>query len=605
MKTRHLLTCIMFLLGFAVSMQAADPDGKTCATAFPLGTDYKEDITKPQTVWYTAWTFDLPLAVYFMPQNDDDPAPEVEMDFTCTKGVYTDSIICSLFCPNSGSGINIDMPHKPKLKTDRVDGRLVYYLAVGKEYRDLLLKMGISYNVEVFVKVTYNSRGTISIAPDDMFSSCMDGARFMHLGDVINVKAEDSKTHVVVPYVQWQQDSIYYIWEGSSKARVVVGNDCAFNPAPDADADESILQIVKLSAGKDTVKVTSDKISHYVHFEDNEAGMFFLKCYSTSDGVLTIKQVPPAPPRGGAALLKYNKQVSLNANDTNALFAIPQSWDTATVFNTPTDHVFKMYISNEPEFLLKDALASYQFRPSKNGHWFGLHTNEMRDLWKNTEEQYLYVRFECSERTTLLPSIWDPSECLMNTPFIPKGDTTIQVDPKNYGAKYYCFYYNEWKGGKMTFSWDNRNATCPTFIGDTCSFTPNANAEHVVKNKAIQKRGTWEITQAELAELADKVDPDGYLYIRFKTEDGGNMTISTDAPDETDPVYPRATIYVACEEGTNNIVVTVSEAQHLSIQGIAASEEWDAEPGEKKTLTLPSGEYLLQGATESVTVIVP
>ena len=105
--------------------------------------------------------------------------------------------------------------------------------------------------------------------------------------------------------------------------------------------------------------------------------------------------------------------------------------------------------------------------------------------------------------------------------------------------------------------------------------------------------------------MADKVDPDGYLYIRFNTEDGGNMTISTDAPDETDPVYPRATIYVACEEGTNNIVVTVSEAQHLSIQGIAASDEWDAEPGEGKTLTLPSGEYLLQGATESVTVIVP
>ena len=604
MRTKHFLTAIMFLLGFAVSMQAADPDGKTCATAFPLGTDYKEDITQPQTVWYTAWTFDLPLAVYFMPQNESDPAPEVEMDFTCTKGVYKDSIICSLFCPNSGSGINIDMPHKPKLKTDRIEGKLVYYLAVGKEYRDLLLKMGISYNVEVFVKVTYHSKGTISIAPDDMFASCMTGARFMHLGDVINVKAEDIKTHVVVPYVQWQQDSIYYIWEGSSKARVVVGNDCAFNPAPDADADESILPIVKLSAGKDTVKVTSDKISHYVHFEDNEAGMFFLKCYSTSDGVLTIKQVPQAPPRGNATLLKYDQQVAINANDTNALYAIPTSWDTATIFTTPTDHVFKMYVHTDPDFLLKDAMKSYQFLAYDKGHWLGILDEEMKALWEATEEKYLYVRFECSAKTTLMPRIWDTSDCLLGSTLIHRGISTINVEKGSYGAKYYRFYYNSWRGGDVTFQW-NGTKPCPTYIGDTCSFAALATNQHVIGFKKIQKGDSWTITKDELAQWANRVDPDGYLYIRFNPDEAGEMVVTTYAPDETDPVYPRATIYVACEEGTNNIVVTVSEAQHLSIQGIAASEEWDAEPGEKKTLTLPSGEYLLQGATEKVTVIVP
>jgi hypothetical protein len=84
------------------------------------------------------------------------------------------------------------------------------------------------------------------------------------------------------------------------------------------------------------------------------------------------------------------------------------------------------------------------------------------------------------------------------------------------------------------------------------------------------------------------------------------MTISTDAPDETDPVYPRATISVACEEGTtNNLVVRVSEEQDISIQGIGVSEAWHAVPGEEKTLHLDAGQYLLKSEKEQITVLIP
>ena len=81
------------------------------------------------------------------------------------------------------------------------DGTFVYYLSLGKDYRDLLLQMGISYNLEVFVKVTYKSNGKIAMAPDDMFTNCMDGAKFMHLGDTVRVAAKDKERHVIVPYV--------------------------------------------------------------------------------------------------------------------------------------------------------------------------------------------------------------------------------------------------------------------------------------------------------------------------------------------------------------------------------------------------------------------
>ena len=598
MRAKHLLGIMIFLLGLVSNMQAQS--GATCQEAIPLGKDFKKEISGPQTVWYTAWTFDLPLAVYFMPANETDPAPEVEMDFSCTTGVYKDSILCSLFCPGN---VQIDMPYKPKLKTDHIDGKLVYYIAMGKEYRDLLLKTGISYNVEVFVKVTYHSAGTMSIAPDNMFASCMDGARFMHLDDSVRFKAKEKQKHVIVPYVQWQHDSIYYIWKGNASVKLQVGSECEFDPTD--DMEEVVLQRLKINPN-DTVKVASEKISHYVHFEDNEAGMFFAKCYSNEEGMLIVKKVPQAPPRGGATLLQYDKRVAIGANDTNALYAIPQSWDTATLFTTPTDHIFRMYISTEPEFYLKDAFASYQFLASDKGHWLGLFQEEMKTLWEKTTEQYLYVRFECTARTTLLPEIWNPSECL-NTTLIPKGSTKLNIERSGYGSKYYRFYYNDWRNGNMKFQWKLKSNACSTYIGDTCLFIASSSDDHVVIYKKIAKNSTWEVPREDVAQWAERVDPDGYLYILFESDVAGEMVVSTDAPDETDPVYPRVTVNVACEDGNpGTIIVAVSEAQHITINGIGGvAEEWDAKPGETKTISLQSGSYMLQGENEQLIIFVP
>ena len=586
MKTKHLLACMALMLG-SVALSAAEP-GTTCYTAIPLGKDYKADITGPQTVWYSAWTFDLPLSVYFAPQNESDPAPEVELDFTCNPGVYTDPIIATLTTL-------IRLPYKvTKVDTEELEGRFVYVMSVGKEYRDLLLGMGIDYNVEAFIKVTYKSSGTIGIAPAGMFSSCMDGAKFMHFGDTIRVKANDLDRHVIVPYVQWKSDSIYYIWSGTKKATVTVSATCKYDPT---DAmDERVLQRLPIQPG-DTEKVTSEKLQHYVDFEENEAGMFFAKCYSESDGVLTIKKVPQAPPRGGAILLKYGKVTDVPAHNANALFAIHKSWEGATKFTTPTDHIFRMYIGTDPDFTYENAIAFYQFLPSENGHWLGLFEQEMTALWKQAAEQYLYVRFECTATTTILPTEWEPSECISKCQLIPKGESTQTITKGSYGKVYRRLYYNDWRGGDMTLKWNGTTGVCPAYIGNTCDFEPDETEEAVIASYSIPRNGgVWTITAAEIDTWADKLDPDGYLYLLCNPSKQSTMDISTTAPDETDPVYPHATIHVECQDGNPNVLtVTVSEPQHITVTGENFSDEWEATPAEPHTINLPSGQYTLTG----------
>lgn len=614
------IACVCaFLIGTCAPMRAALP-GTTCATAIPLGDNYSAQITANKTVWYSAWTFDLPLTVTFTPTNPSDPAPDVEMDFSCTSGVYTDSILCSLFCPSaSGSGFEFDMPHHPALSSKTEDGVFFYYLAIGKSYRDLLLKTGIDYNVQVFVKVTYKSGGTISIAPDDMFSNCMDGHKFMHLGDTVRVKPLDKTRHVIVPYVQWQEDSIRYVWNGTDPVTVAIGYACSFDPTD--NGDETILDIVNLQP-QDTVKLTSAELKHYVKEADSEAGMFYAKFYTAGNGTMKIERVPQAPPQGGATLLRYDKVTPVAANDTDALYAIPYTWTTATKFTTPTDHIFKMYIGTTYDFRPENAIATYQFSADQNGHWLGLTDEQMQALWENTSEQYLYVRFVCSAKTTIKPIEWSLPACFTGTTAgseIRRPTTTLSVEKGSYGAVYYRFYYREWSGGDMTFKWSNSNGTCPTYIGMTCTFPANATNVNVLTNKTIAKNGTWTITAADVAEWAEYVDEDGYLYVRFNPSYAGKMKIFTTAPEEQDPapiVYPAATISVVCDgEKTaagQAYIVRVSADQNLSlysgemtnITSRTPIETWDQTVGQTHSLTLPVGVYTLRGNSESVQIKV-
>lgn len=608
---KTLLSIVLLMAGMA--MYAALP-GTTCSTAIAIDDNFRREISGPKTEWYSAWTFNLPLTVYFVPQNESDPAPEVEMDFTCTPGIYTDSILCSLFCKTGGSsGIDMKMPHKPNLSTDRLsDGTFVYYLSLGKKYRDLLLQMGITNDLEVFVKVKYNSAGVISIAPDDMFTNCMDGHKFMQLGDTVKVISEDKNRHVIVPYVQWQEDSIRYIWDGTASVEVAVGNVCDYDPIDGTNPNRLDYFVLQ---PKDTLKLTSSEIKHYVHEAESEAGMFYAKFYTKGTGTIKIERVPQDPPQGGATLLKYDRATPI---DTAKRYAIPYTWTTATRFDVPTNHIFRMYIGTTHDFAKADAIATYQFSRCDAGHWLGLQDAEMQALWTHTQAQYLYLRFECTAETSLTPTKWYPSDCYTKSTPLEKGKT---YNINSNSSTIYRIYYPDWQGGDMSVAW-NQNAECKWLISGNCEISTNQNAASVIDYTIMQSKTTYTKAASRIANRWEpNVDPDGFIYMRFYTtkSGGGQITVTTTAPDEEDPapiIYPSATISVVCDgEPTSagqRLIVRVSVEQDLSLYpGDPADmgsrtplKTWHQTAGTTHALVLESGVYTLKGIDETIRLIV-
>lgn len=591
---------MMLICWSATALWAAVP-GSSCDNPIPLTDDFSVQVDKAGTVWYSAWTFDLPIKVCFTPINPAFPAPDVEMDFTCTPGVYEDSILCSLFCKSGTNTVAFDMPHKPALVKEGDD----YCISMGKAYRDLLLQTGISYNVQVYVKVTFKSAGTLSMIPDTEFKDCMDGGKFFRLGDTVQVAAQDSERFVILPYIQWMEDSIRYIWQGTKPAEVVVASSCAADPAD--YLDERNLDRITLQPG-DTVQKTAEQVRYYAEFGKGQqvvnavqAGMLYGRFLSEASGEMKIERVPVAPPAGGATLLRYDRAAVIMANDTDALYAIRRD-TTGIRFDSPTQHILRMYVGTAADFTPSAAIASYQYDISDNGHVLLLSKDQLNDLWAQTTGNYLYVRFLTTARTTVTPSVWTPSECAEKCDVLKSG--ALSVSSSN--IKYYRLYYNQWRGGDIKMAWSG-NKACPTFVGDTCKYSNKLSDPHVLYGKSIARGGSLTITAAEIEEWADRVDDEGNLYLMFYPSGNGTMTISTSAPAETDPVYPSATVAVVCLDNNGKVQVSVSTDQHITIRNAAGAvtREWDAVAGSPEQFTLDAGTYMLTGNTETITLQVP
>ena len=499
------------VLLWMVVVSAFAQTGKTCANPIPLGKNYSATITQAGTVWYVANTFDLPLTVRFYPSKVSDQLPEVQMDFSCTPGVYEDSIICALFCYDQGGYLML--PHTATLTTKTENGQTYYEVSMGEFYRDMLLRAGISYNVQVYVKVTYYGKGTINLTPDVEFSQCMETDKWLLLGVPQSVAPNDEETYFIAPYSNWSTDSIRYIWEGESPATVVLGTTCSFEPMNALDAQR--VDVWTMAAGGDTLNHTNAEIQYYMTYMNNptnkaKGGVFYVKVVSEGAGTLKVERMPVPPPEGGAIEMHYNQPTPIHRNDTNTLYAISTAWTEDTRFIVPTDYIVRMYMGLSADFTPATAVDSFRFSSTEAGRELLWNKARLETLKSMTSGRFLYIRFLCNTETSVTPQYWTPSVCYDKTEALTASTITLQ----NRSNKVYRFYYNDWKGGDITFSW-NKNSDCPFYIGDTCVVPTNASSIHVIYNSVIPKSSSVTIPAVDIAKWVRHVDPDGYLYIRF------------------------------------------------------------------------------------------
>ena len=533
----------LFVVLFATSMMAQT--GLTCNDPIPVDSNYRARVEGPCELWYTAGTFDLPLNVHFVPDNPESSwGPEVVVDFTCTPGVYDDPKIDSLI--NMVEGFEVTFPLELLCDKAGTEEQVEWDLSVNDTYRDQLAEFGVTYNVQAYVLVRFFEPGLIRLQPDTTFSNCMDNAQSIVLGQEVSILPNDSDRVFVMPYTDWQNDSIQFVWTGDAPATIwLATGECDFLPST---ASGYVCAHYNVEPG----------VPYRVHNQDIKdlitantgGGIFFAKVLSSKEGSLLTENIPMSEIQGGATLLEYGKSVTVsNAND---LFCFPKQWG-ASLFTATTKKQVTMYVSHSADFAASAADANVvgvaPFGLENNARALYLSSTELNAYKSGLTEDYLYVRFESEVPVTITPDMWSASVCAdASTLIVP--NTTYILAPRS-GNTIFRMRYADFEGYPIDIQWYG-SGSLPVYIADTCHYVLAQSNEHVLKYSSIRNGKTATVDAETLASWESRAE-DGYFYVRFNPSNDGDVTFLTDKPAEDptvgpDPIYTTITAAICFGE---------------------------------------------------------
>ena len=512
---------------FATSVMAQT--GLTCEDPILVDSSYSGVVDGPCELWYTAGTYDLPLHVYFSPNSlESDWSPEVLVDLTCTPGVYDDPKVDSLLTMVEDFGLEFPI----ELLCDMVvrNGKVEWDLSINQNYRDQLAEFGITYNVPAYVKVTYFEGGSVRMTPDTVFSSCMDNAHYIVMDDSIDIQADDYDRSFVVPYADWQEDSIQFVWTGEQPAQIYLATTTC-----DFAVDGGYVWDSYEVTAETPYKLYSSQMKEDIKNQQG-GGIFYGKIVSSAPGKLVVEKVPMVAAKGGAIMMTYGQSFELKANDTT-LYCFPRTW-SATQFLSSVQTPISMYVSNQPNFAASDAdanvLGSYAFGVEENQCVLYLSNADLSSVMSQLLDDYVYVRFSSPVAVSITPDAWNASRCMLNTVMIHPNKPFIIANNPN---TVYRFRYNDFANYGFILTWENRLATLPTYIADTCTFMLTEGDRHVIRYANIIRGGQMDIDPEYYAEWASRVDADGYLYVCFDAKRSGKVQFICDKPAAPDTIY--------------------------------------------------------------------
>lgn len=517
----------LFVVLFATSVMAQT--GLSCNDPIPVDKSYTAQVNAGDELWYTASTWDLPMHVYFSPDIDNSTWwPEVQIDFTCKRGDYShdhklDSVINILKV--LGVSLPVDFVCDEVIR----NGKVEWDLSIDERYRDQLTEYGLTHDVQAFVKVYFPDGGKISLTPDPTFQDCMENGHYAKLSDTIEIAANDSNKMIVLPYSEWKDEEVRFVWVGEKPARLWVAEDeCAFIPV-----DASVFVKAKYDLDDTTNKVLTPADMQAAIDNWIGAGVFYGKVLSEAPGKLVVERIPLGAIQGDAILLKHGEPVQLQAND-DRVFCFPKNWKS-TEFLANTQYLMAMHVSNTPEFEPGDAnvISKYAFSKDGNKRELQLSKGDIAALAASATDDYLYVRFVSNKSTSLTPSLWNLSSCLENTILIASGEKFVKAaDNKTV----YRMSYEDWANYDFTVQW-GQTGTLSMHIASYCNFM--STDPDKLKTVVVAKNSSTVVKASDVDSWASSVENEGFLYVLFEANKRGPITVTSAKPAEEDPITPE------------------------------------------------------------------
>ncbi len=541
---------ICLSLFFSVGLFAQEPDGLTCENAIPVDTSFTGSIPAPGIYYYSAWTYDLPLACYFYPEDKNVSELYLDVDFTCTPGVYDDPKIEDLL--NATIGWGVEMPIRFDDFEQGTDeyGRTYYTLAIQETYRELMANFGVSYNVQALIKVTTSSAGDIHMAPDTTFKACVENSIWLNLPDTARAGVMYSDESYVLPMSDWQNDSIQFRWTGKqAPVQVWIGDKCGFDlslTGSNCAVDYFQLQ-PDAGNGENIYEMSRQMILDMIDLLE-KGGIYYVRIISVEDAELIVEKQAVDGPLANAIELELDVPAKVSAQDKEQVYYFPKEWKSRNLeFVSSVATPITAYVSKSIDFEANvsdpNVVGVYDFVVSSADALWQMSLKEMDNLSRDIPGEFIFVKFVSAQSTYITPLRWKVCECVQKSAEIYSTDS-VRVNAKTSSVSY-RINYSDWSKRDVKLYWSSV-ADMKAYLVDTCagfSLRPTNNHvlfyhEYLVDNQGVTD--TLTITADQMKTFADRVDEDGYLYFRFNANSYGDLLVSSvlvDTPVIPDPVF--------------------------------------------------------------------
>jgi hypothetical protein len=530
---KHLLLTILAVF-FAMTAMAQN-DGSTCESAIYVDSTLTQRIEANTTYWFTANTDDLPLKVYFYPDQNTEMAPEVYVDFTCEPGVYEDENIREIV--DLAVSMDIYFPLSARCDTLVEDGKNVYWMSYERDLLELLAMLGIDYSIPVYVSFRSPVAGSIQMGNIKTVTLCTDLHQRVEMQDTIYLQANKPGL-VYFPVTEWKNKKMSFTWTGSTPIRAYLEPDCEI----DTLTSEYTYKFANQVNGLYTQQITENDVDNYIR--DAEDGNMYVLFMAPEDGKVYVGDYVD---HGSMTIydciddFETEEMVfPTSANGLSMKAKVPSysyRFEAKTIqdknirlkWKTTENKLAVAYFANFCGFELKvsdpDVLDTVHFVYNEEEDMMiaNIPFERVNKIAKQNTDGWLFMQIYRQEAGSFWWNTYEVEEpdCDSKSILLQPNDSVYL--PANYYNTSYKMPVDAWKDHAHTFTWrGNRKAYI--FIADTCSFPLAPYNEHVGKYMEINPNETLELNEDDMDYLVeDFADDKNNFYLRLRSDAEGYL----------------------------------------------------------------------------------
>ena len=354
----------------------------------------------------------------------------------------------------------------------------------------------------------------------------------LQLNQTVSVAANATDQVYYFP-VEWENNSMYWNFATMANVTAYFSNNVTFEASTD-DPSVFATYMVPPVGSERALKLSSNQMSSICSNANGDH--VFVKFITNTRTTLTPSLWSAGYCAGKTNELYLNQMASLQRSATSTAWRVNiEEWAQQDVkLFWRGNGAIKMYLA--------DTCAGFTLSASnqhvKYYREVKVATNGSRDTLTITKTElenlvqyadgdgYLYFRFNNRNTGNMeifadIPEPVIPTDpCVVNSLEIKAGDQlTLNLDS---AFTIYRIEYAAWKDKGISLSWTG-TTDLHTFVAETCTFAVAPYNKYVHVYVPVQ--GEHTLDAAAMADLAEYVDENGYLYIRFLTEKEGVLEV--------------------------------------------------------------------------------